>query len=201
MTCVAQWVPEEGVGAEHLVLSEHPDCVIGEAVVVGMRFGMPYGAHYRVEMAPDWTVRCVRVALTDGRTLAISADGNGHWHDIDGQPLAALDGCIDVDISATPFTNTLPIRRLGLRHGERREIRVAYLALPALTVEPVDQAYTCIEPRRRYLYEGLFRQFQAELVIDTNWLVEDYPSLFKRIGVHTTGSTPPSHQGAPHAAF
>ena len=75
----------------------------------------------------------------------------------------ADDGCIDVDISAAPFTNTLPIRRLGLMKGERREIRVAYLALPALTVEPADQAYTCIEPQRRYLYEKLFRQFQAEL--------------------------------------
>jgi hypothetical protein len=43
--------------------------VFGEAVVVGTRFGTPYGAHYRVEMAPDWTVRRVLVALTDGRTL------------------------------------------------------------------------------------------------------------------------------------
>lgn len=65
--------------------------------------------------------------------------------------------------------------------GERREIHVAYLALPALTLEPANQAYTCIEPRRRYLYEGLFRQFQAELAIDADWLVADYPTLFKRI--------------------
>lgn len=179
MTCVAQWVAEESVGAEHLVLNEGPDRVLGEAVVVGTRFGTPYGAHYRVEMAPDWTVRRVMVALTDGRTLAVSADGNGHWHHVDGRPLTALDGCID--ISATPFTNTLPIRRLKLLKGERREIRVAYLALPALTLEPADQAYTCIEPRRRYLYEGPLRQFQAELTIDADWLVEDYPTLFKRI--------------------
>lgn len=181
MTCVAQWIPETGMGAEHLVVNAGPDRVTGEAVVVGTRFGTPYGAHYRVEMAPDWSVRRVMAALTDGRTLVVSADGNGHWRDIDDKPLDALDGCIDVDISATAFTNTLPIRRLGLTKGERREIRVAYLALPALTIEPVDQAYTCIEVRRRYLYEGLFRQFQAELTIDTNWLVEDYPSLFKRI--------------------
>jgi hypothetical protein len=181
MTCVAQWAAEDGVGVEHLVLNEWPDRVIGEAVVVDTRFGEPYGAHYRVEMAPDWTVRRVLVALTDGRTLVVSADGSGHWYDIDGMPLSALDGCIDIDISGTPFTNTLPIRRLGLMQGERREIRVAYLALPALTIEPADQAYTCIEPRRRYLYEGPLRQFEAELAIDTNWLVEDYPTLFKRI--------------------
>lgn len=181
MRSVAQWVPETGAGAEHVVLNETPRGVTAEGVVVGSRFGTPYGAHYRVELARDWTVRRVLVALTDARTLVVSADGNGHWRDIDGKPLAALDGCIDVDISATPLTNTLPIRRLGLKNGERREIRVAYLALPALTIEPAEQAYTCIEPRRRYLYEGLFRQFQAELAIDANWLVEDYPTLFKRI--------------------
>ena len=181
MPCVAQWIPEDGAGAEHLVLQVGPDEVVGEAVVVGTRFGTPYGAHYRVELAPDWTVRRVLVALTDGRKLVVSADGRGHWHDIDGKPLPMLDGCIDVDISATAFTNTFPIRRLGLTKGERREIRVAYLAIPALTIEPVDQAYTCIEPRRRYLYEGVFRGFEAELAIDANWLVEDYPTLFKRI--------------------
>jgi uncharacterized protein len=110
MTRVAQWVAEEGVGAEHLVLNEWPDRVIGEAVVVGTRFGTPYGAHYRVEMAPDWTVRRVLVALTDGRTLVVSADGNGHWHDIDGKPLAALDGCIDVGHAIHEYPANPPAR-------------------------------------------------------------------------------------------
>lgn len=108
MTRVAQWAAEEGVGAEHLVLNEEPDRVIGEAVVVGTRFGMPYGAHYRVEMAPDWTVRRVLVALTDGRALVVSADGNGHWHDIDGKPLATLDGCIDL-----PRHSRIPCQSAG----------------------------------------------------------------------------------------
>jgi len=44
MTCVAQWVAEGDVGAEHLVLNEGPDRVIGEAVVVGARFGTPLSA-------------------------------------------------------------------------------------------------------------------------------------------------------------
>jgi hypothetical protein len=38
-----------------------------------------------------------------------------------------LSGCCEnVDVSETPFTNTLPIRRLGLTSGESAEIRVAY---------------------------------------------------------------------------
>ena len=39
---------------------------------------------------------------------------------------------IDVDISATPFTNTLPIRRLGLQPGEFAELDVAFVDAPAM---------------------------------------------------------------------
>lgn len=182
MTWVAQWVPESGVGAEHLVVRTSAQRIVGEAVLIGDRFGTPYGAHYRLVMAPDWSVREVAIAMTDGRTLMLSTDGKGAWRDANDRPMPNLDGCIDVDLSATAFTNTLPIRRLGLVKGERRTIRVAYVAIPDLSVEAAEQAYTCIEPDRRYLYEGLFREFQAELGVDTNGLVEDYPSLFRRVG-------------------
>ena len=43
------------------------------------------------------------------------------------------------------------------------------------------QRYTCIEEGRRYLYEGLFRNFTAELEIDTDWFVLDYPDTFRRV--------------------
>lgn len=177
----AQWTPESGIGAEHLVLMQDAAGFVAQAVVVGHRFGVPYGAYYRIEIAADWSVRRVSIALTDGRKLELFADGIGTWLDEHHQRIPALDGCIDVDLSATAFTNTLPIRRLGLTRGQRQTIRVAYVAIPALTAEPVDQAYTCIEPDRRYLYEGLFRQFQAELSIDPDGLVTDYPSLFRRV--------------------
>lgn len=181
MASVVQWIPESGVGAEHLVVRQEGPRYVAEAAVVGHRFDAPYGAHYRIEIAPDWSVRRVSIALTDGRQLELFADGVGTWRDATQERISALDGCIDVDLSATPFTNTLPIRRLGLSQGQRQLIRVAYVAIPALTVEPVDQAYTCIEPNRRYLYEGLFRQFKAELMVDEEGLVEDYPSLFRRV--------------------
>ena len=180
MASFVQWVPESGVGAEHLVFTSGAQGFAAQAVVVGHRFGKPYGASYRIEIAPDWSVRRVSIALTDGGTLELHSDGMGRWLNEQQQPISALDGCIDVDLSCTPFTNTLPIRRLGLPAGQRQLIRVAYVAIPSLTVEPVDQAYTCIELNGKYLYEGIFRQFQAELSVDADGFVEDYPSLFKR---------------------
>lgn len=88
---------------------------------------------------------------------------------------------MDIDVSATPFTNTLPIRRLGLAPGEAREILVAYVAVPALVPEPVWQRYTCLEAGRRYRYEGLFRSYVGELSVDADGLALDYPGTFRRV--------------------
>jgi hypothetical protein len=95
--------------------------------------------------------------------------------------LSAIEGCIDIDIAATPFTNTLPIRRLQLAEGERRPISVAYIATPDLQVTRVEQAYACIGLNREYRYEGIFRNFTANLQVDADGLVIDYPTLFTRL--------------------
>ena len=94
-----------------------------------------------------------------------------------------LDGCIDVDISATPFTNTLPIRRLGLEPGESEELAVTYVRVPELLVGAERQRYSCLEAQANgelYRFEALPSGFTAELPIDAEGLVIDYPGLFRR---------------------
>lgn len=108
-------------------------------------------------------------------------DGEGHWRDGEGRVLSEIEGCIDIDIAATPFTNSLPIRRLALARGERQPVRVACIAAPALAPVGVEQACTCIDPGCEYRYEGLFRNFSAKLRVDEDGLVIDYPALFRRL--------------------
>ena len=97
-----------------------------------------------------------------------------------------VTGCIDVDIGVTPVTNMLPIGRLALAEGEARAIRAAYVPLPSqiengrLLPRPADQRYTCLVPNERYHYEGLFRSFAAELVIDDRGIIVTYPDTFRR---------------------
>jgi hypothetical protein len=50
-----------------------------------------------------------------------------------------------------------------------------------MTVSALAQAYTCIEPNRRYRFEGLDTGFTAEIAVDDDGLVTDYPGLFERI--------------------
>lgn len=50
--------------------------------------------------------------------LVLKSDGNGHWKDHKGELFPDLGGCNDIDLYFSPFTNTLPIRRLLLKPGK-----------------------------------------------------------------------------------
>jgi uncharacterized protein len=178
---VVRWLAEDGHGLEHLVMERRHDGVWVESVVVGQRFGALYGLQYRIECDAHWAVRSATLNLTGGGSLTLRSDGAGHWCDGHEQALPELDGCIDIDISATPFTNTLPIQRLKLPQSERQFIRVAYISVPDLQVRAVEQAYTCVVAGREYTYEGIFRDFTATLKVDQDGIVGDYPTLFKRL--------------------
>jgi hypothetical protein len=182
------WMPWEGAGLEHLFLLTNEEGVFADGVVIGLGEGEPYRVRYRIRCDTRWRVReLVLKSLQDqGREVRLLADGEGRWWTVDGESLPSLEGCIDVDISTTPFTNTLPIRRLGLGPGEREEIRVAYANIPDMTVRPENQRYTCLEHHAgggRYKYQSLNGSgFTADLPVDDDGLVLNYPGLFRRVG-------------------
>ncbi|SAK68465.1 transcriptional regulator [Caballeronia temeraria] len=181
-----RWSQQDGTGLEHLVLNETRDGIVIESAVVGEDEAHAFGLVYRIECDARWQVTRLALKLAGGASLDLHRregnNGDAHaWTDANGAPQESLRGCIDVDITATPFTNTLPIRRLQLERGERRVIRVVYVRVPELSVSAVEQAYTCIEPDRRYRYEGLDTGFTAEITVDESGLVIDYPGLFKRV--------------------
>jgi hypothetical protein len=130
------WAPWEGPGLEHLRLVTSDGGVVANGLVIGLEAGRPFRITYEIRCDERWRVREVRAAAPDSRrpVLELLADGEGHWQRRGGEPLPELDGCIDVDISATPFTNTLPIRRLGLEPGESEELVVTYVRVPELLV-------------------------------------------------------------------
>lgn len=175
-----RWRPLEGEGIEHLTLTATANVVRAHAVVIGERGGTPYGATYQVVLDPDFATRAFAITTTDGRTLALTKGEDGRWHDNARRTLAALDGCIDIDLAGTPFTNTLPIRRGDWKQGESRTFSMLYV--PFDTFEPrVDrQVYTCLNDRL-FRYEAAERDFAADLPVDEDGLVTDYPTLFKRV--------------------
>jgi hypothetical protein len=144
----------------------------------------PFRLTYRLTWDESWRLRDAELVLATERSirsLSLQTDGKGHWRDGDNRALDALDGCMDVDIWPTPFTNSFPIRREPMALGERREFLMAWIDAPNLTVHPQPQAYTRLADRL-YLFESLDGSgFRAELPVDEDGIVLDYPDLFQRV--------------------
>lgn len=183
------WTPWAVPGLEHLRLTLGERGAVADGMILRLHEGTAIRARYRVEADAAWRTRMVQleVQYPESRVLQLDGDGDGHWRR-DGQSAREFDGCFDVDIQVTPFTNTLPIRRLGLGPGEKAHIRVVYLALlPAFALRPAAQRYTCLRRYAQagsYRYEGIFRNsvnFAAELPVDSDGVVYDYPGQFRRV--------------------
>lgn len=185
------WTDLGGPGMEHLKLSGTEDGYLADGMYVGRNDEtVPYRLHYEIRIDSDWQMQSLALRLMDGPdgsgNLSLTVDRNCRWHTADGEPVPALEGCHEIDIFATPFTNTLPIRRLRLAAGESAEISVAYFDAPGLEPRPVRQRYECIRPfgpdTGLYRYEALFRAGSpVEIEVDSEGLVINYPGCFERV--------------------
>jgi uncharacterized protein len=184
-TIDAYWSAIGTQGLEHLILRQGQGGIQADGLVLRFHEGQGLRIGYQVHCDSGWRTQQVMVKLSGPgeKEVRLLADGNGSWNGPNGEPLEALNGCIDVDIMATPFTNTLPIRRLGLGVGESIEIEAAYVRIPDLQISRSRQRYTCLEKqagRGRYLYESLDGDFNAQLVVDAEGLVLDYEGIWER---------------------
>jgi hypothetical protein len=179
------WSRSDAPGMEHLALIMRNGEPEADGIVLGAENGAAFRLRYKVRCDSRWRVRRVEINFVDDRRgLSLNADGEGRWFDESGAAVPALDGCVDADITATPLTNTLPIRRLALKQGESADIKVAYVTIPDLRVTPDEQRYTCLETDAaggRYRFEQMGSGFTAVLRVDADGLVDDYPELFKRV--------------------
>ena len=180
------WVPiwnkdRKGLGLEHLLLAERR---ADSAVLAFDEEHGPFRLTYRLTWNESWRLRDAELVVATERytrTLSLQTDGQGYWRYGDGRPINELDGCVDIDIWPTPFTNSFPIRRATMAVGERRQFRMAWVFAPDLTVQPQSQAYTRLADRL-YLFENLDGSgFKAELPLDEDGIVLNYPNLFQRV--------------------
>ena len=181
-TLTPAWQPVDADGMEDLVLTLDDKGFRAESVVMRVEDATRFGLRYSVTGDAQWRSRRVEISLLDGdRTLVLQGDGVGRWADGDGTPLPLLDGALDPDITCTPFTNTLAIRRLKLAIGESADIVTAHVTVPALTISADPQRYTRLG-ETLYRYESRDSDFTRDIAVDDDGLVLDYPDRFRRLG-------------------
>ncbi len=173
------WRDAKGSGIERLVLDVSPSGIVADAAVIT---GGPegFGCRYRVRCTSDWRFRSLVVEVVGGGRLRLDRHETEGWRH-NGAPCPALAAAAEIDLSITPFTNTLPIRRLGLGLGRSAEIVTAYVSFPSLRVETDGQRYTRLGPTT-YRYDSLDSDFVRDIEVDEDGLVVTYPGLFERIG-------------------
>ena len=178
------WEQLVGKGLEHLFLKQDKDIRV-DSLALGMIEGAAYRIKYQIICDLDWKVKKVGVEdLLNNKALVFVQTTDGTWTDEEARPIEALNGCQDVDIMITPFTNTLPIRRLKLALGESKEIAVVYFRLPELAVSKLDQRYTFLSQEKDhgvYKYESLGSGFTSDISVDAEGFVIDYPGIFKLV--------------------
>jgi hypothetical protein len=197
------WERKDTPGAEHTLVDARSGLYArGTALAIDP---IAYSCRYELRTDPGWATahldvtaqgagwsRSIRLELAAGRWRATTAEqGNldavlaAEGHAGTGLPGIGdpdlLYGAFDVDLAGSPLTNTLPIRRLDLLKAETgvsHRLSVAWVLLPSLEVIQADQIYTPLGDNRiRYASET----FSADLTIDDEGFVVDYPGLARLI--------------------
>jgi uncharacterized protein len=142
--------------------------------------GAPVRLDYRIICDARWHTRSVRISGWIGSAsiaLDLGADDARHWK-LNNVDCPAVAGCADIDLSFSPATNLLPIRRLGLDVADAADVRSAWLVFPALTLEPLAQRYERTGPTT-YRYATADGQFRRELEVNSAGFVTRYPGLWQ----------------------
>lgn len=174
-------------GLEHLSLHEveggyRADSVLSVEAELGC-----VTCEYHFDLDSQW--RTQRFSLRqhragEDRSLTIERLGENGWG-VNGERGSELADCLDLDLTITPFTNTLAIRQLALGPDEAKAMVAVYVRIPQLKVIPARQRYLRSDPQeppRRFVYSGLDTGFVEEITVDEYALVVNYPGFAERVG-------------------
>ena len=143
----------------------------------------PFSVRYDWILNGNWETRSLSVYMTQDaqRDLAIERVDAASWR-VDGSVRSDLDGCEEVDLSITPFCNTLALRRFRSASGLSGNLTALYVSFPDLVCSSSRQRYEQIDEETfKYFDLGAHQGFQARLSIDSNGFVRSYEGLFELI--------------------
>ncbi|MEI7546542.1 MAG: putative glycolipid-binding domain-containing protein [Actinomycetota bacterium] len=172
---VVQWNTWDGTGRETTTIAWENEGYTVSGIVSRER------VQYVLRLSASWQVRqFILFRDLDEPDLWLATDGGGRWGEMNGAHRTELDGCYDIDLACTPFTNTLPIRRLPLLEGHTAELPVVMIDVETLDVRSVVQRYTRLAANtwRREINE---MGFSVDFEVDEHGVIIDYPDEFRRV--------------------
>jgi uncharacterized protein len=148
------------------------------------QLAVPYWLSYELRTDSDAATVLLDVSVTtaeSSRHLELRRDDNG-WTS-NGREVPELAEARDCDLECSPVTNTMPIIRHELhRRRVKHSFVMAFVQIPTLAVHAVKQEYTHLGvagDNARVRYSS--GDFAADLLIDPDGFVIDYPTMAHRI--------------------
>jgi hypothetical protein len=157
-----------------------------EAVLSGMAVfheGEPTALAYFIHTDRDWLTAEGHVwgwYGTQAVDLRLHRDDAGTWT-LNDEPCPEVQDCMDLDLSFTPATNLLPLRRLALAVGQSAEVRSAWLEWPGIRLSLLVQRYAR-RTETEYDYESDLpggELFRTTLRVQPDGWVLDYGGLWR----------------------
>lgn len=170
----ARWVTADGEHGETLTLTWENEAWTAAGRVEREQI------EYVIRLSPLWQVRQFLLFRDLAEPdLWLGTDGAGRWGEINGAHRVDLDGAFDIAVECTPFTHSLPIRRLPIAVGEAAELSVLTIDVETLGVVPTVVAYERTGTRswRRHRH-GTTTDFD----VDEHGLPLDIAGEFERVG-------------------
>ncbi|WPQ62357.1 putative glycolipid-binding domain-containing protein [Chitinophaga sancti] len=170
------------INTTEFVSIEKEEMTTVKGYITGEGFGKPWLVRYTLTLNPRWEAQTVIIEVMSEQNYTIELYKNDlqQWLNEKGEHLKAFDGCVDVDISFTPFTNSLPINRLQLTKGEGQNISVVWVDIKNGDVKRVKQRYLN-KGSKIYKYENEHSGYISELIVDDEGYVVDYPGVWQKI--------------------
>jgi hypothetical protein len=173
--------------AARAVLGERGLRVSGSMVSAPHEGIEAYSASYSLATDESCVVQRLTVRITRAQGeqhVALTRSEEGNWLVDHGQGAARTNygGAVDVDLAFSPLFNAIPVRRLGLHRGAaRHDLPVVFVALPSLEVCRVSQTYRTVSLGEPAVVSISSDSFEAELTVDADGLVLEYPGVARRV--------------------
>ena len=112
-----------------------------------------------------------------GVDLRITRTSGGVWM-LNGAAVPGLEACVDLDLSFTPSTNLLQLRRAALKEGQATDLPVAWLDVASATLRVLPQRYER-RSNASYWYEAPSVDYRGLLEVGSSGFILRYPRLWE----------------------
>ncbi|RWZ60556.1 hypothetical protein EQV77_04470 [Halobacillus fulvus] len=172
------WVNEESAGSEYIEVVKTHHGIEANGNIILTTEKDAFKIDYHMLLDSDWKVKRLEVNQGKASSFTLHSNGKGTWCSSLREEWDT-EGIIDLDLSITPFSNSLPINRFKWKPHHSRRLHVLFIDGLSLDIRVREQVYTYLgrnEFGRQFNYRC--EDYETVLTVDEDGFVTDYPGVF-----------------------